>query len=527
MRAELITSEQQVVKENTMSNPTSGLALHPLSCVTAEYLVINKKMIWSDKLHLCERSSQTQKSSKTSVQDSISREKGLERWWSEQSKERSSKLWLPIETDLQGSGSICLSGFSNEMMGKSWFSASLYFHQSKSSQKTYLPSCMYSQQDFTVSEVTKARLRKIYPTPLQKIIFKEWSDVARYVYNKTVELLNSQPDGARTPSEMMFSTFVLKLLPRWCDDTPYQIKKIAVKDAIRALKQGKTRVKKGMIPRFSLGFKSRKNPKQSFYVPKSAIKRGGIYPTKTDSGLRWSEKIPDKPMDSRLIIQNGEYYIAIPEKFKTAPSESQAGTVVSIDPGIRTFNTFYSGDFVGKIGQGDFSRIQRMATHLDDLISRASKCGTQKKRRMMRAANRMRKKVKNLIDELHHKAALFYVTMFDTILLPSFETSQMVLKAGRKIRNKTVRNMLSFSFYRFAQFLKHKALEHGKQVIMVTEEYTSKTHPRTGELRNIGGSKRLKIDKNTYCDRDIVGAFNIMLKALGDFPDKIKLVAVA
>lgn len=231
-------------------------------------------------------------------------------------------------------------------------------------------------------------------------------------------------------------------------------------------------------------------------------------------------------MDSHLTMRAGKFYLALPKKEVLTVADNQGQSVVSIDPGVRTFHTFYSGDKTGHIGHGDFSRIQRLAFHLDDLISRASKQPNQKKKRMMLAAARMREKIKNLIDEIHHKTALFYVKNFDVILLPKFETSQMVGRAGRKIRNKTVRNLLTFSHYRFSQFLKHKAFEYGKIVKNMTEEYTSKTHPLTGEIRNVGGAKRLKVNKNQWINRDIVGAFNIMLKALGDFPDELKLVAV-
>ena len=50
-------------------------------------------------------------------------------------------------------------------------------------------------------------------------------------------------------------------------------------------------------------------------------------------------------------------------------------------------------------------------------------------------------------------------------------------KTDRKIKSKTVRNMLTFAHYRFKLFLKHIAFEYGKTVIDVSEAYTSKTHP--------------------------------------------------
>ena len=41
------------------------------------------------------------------------------------------------------------------------------------------------------------------------------------------------------------------------------------------------------------------------------------------------------------------------------------------------------------------------------------------------------------------------------IVLPTFETSQMVVKKKRKLRNKTARAMMTWAFYQFSQTLEH------------------------------------------------------------------------
>ena len=87
----------------------------------------------------------------------------------------------------------------------------------------------------------------------------------------------------------------------------------------------------------------------------------------------------------------------------------------------------------------------------------------------------MRVRIENLVSELHRKAARFLVDNFDVILLPTFETSEMVERGRRRIRSKTVRNLLSLAHYRFGMFLRHKAQEVGVVVISVNEAYTSKT----------------------------------------------------
>ena len=306
-------------------------------------------------------------------------------------------------------------------------------------------------------------------------------------------------------------------LPDWAKDCPFQIKAGAVFDARSAAFASLQAAKRTGKPA-NFRFRSRKDPVKSCYVPKAAIKDEGIYPRVSGRGLRYSEPLPETIMDSRLLFKAGRYFLTLPEKTTTVPAENQ-GRVVSLDPGVRTFLTYFADDRCGKIGQADFSRIQRLAHHMDDLLSRIARAkGKQRKRKMRLAAARMRERIRSLIDELHHKAALFLVQNFDLILLPTFETKDMTSRAGRKIRSKTVRNLLSFAHYRFKLFLRHKAHEYGKDVVDVDEAYTSKTHPETGEVRQIGGAKRIRLTDGSYADRDIVGARNILLRALVDTP---------
>ncbi len=190
-------------------------------------------------------------------------------------------------------------------------------------------------------------------------------------------------------------------------------------------------------------FRSRKQPHQSFYVPKSAIKEYGFYITKLGKDIKLQESIPDELMDSRIAFHNGRWFICIPTQTTTCQTDNQ-GRVVSLDPGIRTFQSFYSEEYCGHIGQGDFGRIQRLARHLDGLISRTSKAKGASRCRMRKAQKRLRNKIKDLVDELHHKTALFLVANFDVILLPSFNTQDMASKTTRKIRSKSVRSMLKF-----------------------------------------------------------------------------------
>ncbi len=96
--------------------------------------------------------------------------------------------------------------------------------------------------------------------------------------------------------------------------------------------------------------------------------------------------------------------------------------VVALDPGVRTFMTFFSESSYGWLGDDANLRIQKLCFKLDKLTSKISSSLTSRKRRLKKAAERLRAKIQHNVKELHHKTAKFLVENFDVILLPSFES---------------------------------------------------------------------------------------------------------
>lgn len=323
-----------------------------------------------------------------------------------------------------------------------------------------------------------------------------------------------KPKEARESHWMAASKEILSELPDWAGEIPYQVKKMAIKECFDAFSNGFRKMKKTK-EKFSLSFRSRKNPKQSCFIPSTAIKEAGIY-VKMSGKLKYAEELPELPKDSRLMLENGRWFVSIPHVSVISPSENQ-GRVVALDPGIRTFLTGFSPEQIFKIGEGDFSRIARLCSFLDRLLSRISKAKGKQKARFKKAANRLRWKIKDLVDELHFKSVRFLVDRFDLILLPTFETKQMASKAKRKIRAKSVRAMLGFAFFRFGMRLESAAKAAGKTVLRVNEAYTSKTASWTGEIVKIGSAKKIT-SQGVTLDRDVNGARGIFLRALVDSP---------
>ena len=131
----------------------------------------------------------------------------------------------------------------------------------------------------------------------------------------------------------------------------------------------------------------------------------------------------------------------------------------------------------------------------------------------------MRQRITNLVDELHWQLARWLTSNYRIILLPTFETQDMTQRAGRRIRSKTARMMLSFRHYEFRQRLKWKAWQRGPLVLDVNEAYTSKTRSWDGTVNTkLGGAKAIRDDTGFGMDRDVNGARGIFLRALGDSP---------
>ena len=267
-------------------------------------------------------------------------------------------------------------------------------------------------------------------------------------------------------------------------------------------------------------FRSRKNPRQTFTVQANCVSLDGIYRTKL-SDMLMAERLPIAVNRNicRLTLRYEQYHLAVPYDEKLPPQRENQARMVALDPGVRSFLTWYCADSVGKIAQGAFFRIQRLCERLDDLLSRAQKSPSRRRRNMRRAAGRMRVRIENLIQELHRQAARFLVDSFDVILLPTFETSEMVERSRRRIRSKTLRNLLSLAHYRFGMFLRHKAHEAGVAVLSVNEAYTTKTVSWTGEsIENLGGASVIVGHDGERMDRDYNGARGIYQRALGDTP---------
>ena len=315
----------------------------------------------------------------------------------------------------------------------------------------------------------------------------------------------------------------------WQNEIPYDTKQLAIKEFIGSKKSGIANMKNGNIKYFDMKFKSKKNPRQMFHLDHRAVKiEKYICKSKTKNKIRmrtkmkrwWSKNITSNLVHDCILSKDGtgKYYLCLLLDKKTEEYEPE-NEIVSIDPGVRTFLTTYSpSGQVCKIGDNICDVLIKKAERIDKLQSLIS---TQMLRRtrynMKKRCSNLRTKIKNIVEDLHKKAATYLCKNNKIILLPEFGSRNMTRKLPQKARiinSKTVRNMLSLSHYKFQQRLKFKAQEYNRLVLTCEESYTTKTCGRCGTINNNVGSK--KIFNCELCkleiDRDVNGARNILIK---------------
>ncbi|MBQ7577846.1 MAG: transposase [Synergistaceae bacterium] len=404
-------------------------------------------------------------------------------YWDETCMTLSPFLWLPSVRTLDSLNYESENLDSLSAINNSWFESE--FHS--------LPySAYYNAKESEPHEVLRSRKIRIYPDSKQQDILNQWLGTARYVFNRTLEFLTR----GNNPDWLEIKRWLLKDLPDWAQNVPYQIKSVAVRDACISYKQTSANNN-------SANFRARRDARQTLYIPKSSVGKRGIY-SHFLGKMTHAENIPVPEGDCRLTYEAGRWFICVPVKISIA-SDKQ-GRAVSLDPGIRNFMTFYSLDSCGKIGRNAFSKICSLCVYLDDLYNRMNLANHRQRAKMKKAYNRLYWRIMNLTEELTRKAALFIVKNFDVIALPEFNADMT-----EKFYSRTMREMLTRAHSEFQDFIRAKAEQYGRKIIAQNEDWTSQTCSWNGEIKSPGKFIR---DGNITLDRDYNGARGIFLRAL-------------
>jgi putative transposase len=441
---------------------------------------------------------------------------------------------LPTKTDCVDSGSNSSSTFAGALKCDSWFTIEKKQAAIKNSPRIFWPSSTSllpvttgEGQAQTGSDGVRIKTRTfcLKPTRKQRRVLAQWFGVYRWTYNQCVSAYYSgqfKPcGGKRVQQGALRAICVNKTCPllankSWVLKVPYDVRDEALREFLNNLN---TELGKGT--KFRLSYKSREDRSSSIQVLKKHWKNGHYCKTSLPGKLRTTEgDVLMLEKDSKLVkTRYNTYSLCVVYESEDPITTKLPSNSVALDPGVRTFMTGYdpSGNIV-EIGKGDSNALFKMCRGVDKVMSRVATATNHKSRyQRKRAGARMRQQIKNRIKDLHRKAAKYLCETYKTIFLPVFGPSQMVRKRNRKIRSKTVRQMLTFSHYQFRQHLLHKAKDYnGCRVVLVDEAYTSKTCSRCGHIKQkLGGAKVYHCKEcGLVIDRDINGARNIWIRSV-------------
>lgn len=469
----------------------------------------DSEMISPTKLDISGKDTQIMTSLRISEVGLISKEKGLSRFWTDSHLELSRRLLSLTEIDSVGLDFKCWRDLQIKTTAGSWFSI---IHKSplrRNLSKTLFPSSMYSPVEFMDSgnTLTKSRKIRIYPNKEDSNRFKQYLGLTRYWFNAAVEHLKTK--GSVASLYKVRSIQKDPKHPEWAFNSPQRIREFAIKDACKAVSNAKRKfLKTGEFQ--EVHYRCKRDKKQGFGFDKQSLKDCSVFVGRNKVSFFSTEDTLVNLEGTRIICENGRWFLVLPTTTTVKKPENQRLGAVALDPGVRTFQTFFNPFVCGKVGESDFDRIYRLCVRVDKVISKLTKSDYRARRRISKAIDRLKWKIKDSINDLHRKFASFLVKNFDIVFIPTFETSNMV----SKLRSKTARSMLTWAHYRFKEFLKFKGREYSCTIMEVSEAYTSRTCSFCGKDHNIQSKSIMRCSCGVEIDRDLNGARGIFLKSM-------------
>lgn len=397
------------------------------------------------------------------------------------------------------------------------------------------------------NKIIKSRTYQIYPNENQKKKIFKWMYECKKIYNFCVTLYNF--DSSIIDLDYTKSKLVIFNASHGDNKkpAPYDMLTDEIRSFCSNIKSCLTNLKNKNINFFKLTNKNT-DKSQSILIPLKSINKKGIF-TNLLGDMNGFENINIENIngDSRLIYDKitKKFFLKCPQYFNLKEVTNRK-EIVALDPGEKIFMTYYSLNNSGMIGYNIKNKILKYESKIRKLQRKISTKSTTRKirnhKKLRLKLNKYFKKIKNTVKELHNKTALYLVKNYNRILLPSFDTSNMVKCFGKKyIKNKLeelktvppkekkkeitkmykekrlskrVKFVLNqLSHYKFKQHLANKCNEYGCELKIVTEEYTSQCCSRCGILSD-KYTNRLKtcLSCNLSIDRDLNGSRNILIK---------------
>ena len=185
---------------------------------------------------------------------------------------------------------------------------------------------------------------------------------------------------------------------------------------------------------------------------------------------------------------------------------------VSLDPGIRTFQTCYSQNKCIKIANNLKIKLNKYILKIDKVNEDKNIKNKNKKK----ITNRCYNKIDNLINDLHWKTINYLTNNYGIIMIGNMSTKNIVSnKSKTQLDKRTKRVALLMKLFVFKQRLQFKCVQNKLGYKEIDEAYTSKTCTGCSYLNEDLGDNKIFNCKNCHqiIGRDVNGARNIMINS--------------
>jgi transposase len=428
------------------------------------------------------------------------------------SKEKTNKIIIGMQKKIKETNGIWLPDLNikyNNINTNSWFSIN----------KTDKQDTLYKYDNYKTEKPNIIKLKTIkvnlFLNKDQKEIINNMLQLFIKMYNITLENIKQEDNKKISYYTLRKSLFNTKKELR--KDSKITIHDLdnAIALAVQNYNTGLILYKKKLIKHFRIRYWKEDKNTQMMKIEKTQIKNNTIR-IKTLGVIKGKYNNKDYNFDeikNDCILQkvNNKYYLLIPTEVKKQTREKIRNKIISIDPGIRTFNTCITENSCIKIGENCSDKLKQYLLRKDDILGNKFISKSIKKKNELN----INKKIRNLTDELHWKTINYLIKNNDTILIGDMSSKSIVSKESN-LFEMTKRIALHLKFYVFRQRLKYKCDVNKVNYGKINEYYTSKMCSNCGLIKDDLGKS--KIYECNLCkivlDRDINGARNILIKAI-------------
>lgn len=408
----------------------------------------------------------------------------------------------------------------------------------------------------------------------QKIIINDWINTSNYVYNKTVEFINTKNEypnfqnlrdkfvtNNTKKNNIEYITFsnkikelqkykkTLKLkddidkttdkikqlnnelrtlakdlqyeknsnVNEWELKTPKEVRAEAIKDACTSYKSGISNLKAGNIKIFKLGYRKHNKNNKCISIPKNYL---NIVKNNLKIAPSFFNKNCNIKIGNRTLKKNKNLKIEFDCKLIKTNNEYYLIIPIEINNDNKTDITTCCGIDPGvRTFMTTFSNnSSNEYIHNKELLLKINmKIDLLKSKRLKflnkrKSLNKYEKKKSNLIKELHCKTINHLLDNNDMLFYGDIKSHNIVKNKNNSTLNRDFNDL---KFYKFKERLLFKAKIKNKIVFNVNESFTTQTCSCCGIINNVGASKIYNCNnckKNML--RDENAAKNILIKGL-------------